>query len=597
PWDALFAPTRVLLGPERDLRQPMLSLDLDATTLRVSRGLLGQWRINRELGRALFDANARARGDFDRLPRRYRAVAADLRTGDLVVQANGDLARSVRASMAVPGFFAPVERDGVVLVDGAIAANLPVGVARRMGAQRIMASDVAAPPEEIHSLAPLAVLSRSLDLMQQNAQRDTVVPDALVLPDLDPSMSSAAFPRDPSPLIELGIAAALRDAPRVPHDAVAVRAELPPPAAFDSLVIESPSTALAGLARGAFAHVAPGAYSEERVLRAMDVLYTTGLFEGVWPRVSTTDSATALVVRLEGQPALSLSAAAGYESDRGGRVWVSADRFTSIGGRPAFMTAAGSSTGVERWASGSIRVYSFSNPGVAWSLGLHGQERDIRSFEDDAMRVREVTRLGGWLGIELPRSLQQRTMTAAMRGEWVQQEGGEDGYAVGPLLRWADVDADTRVVGVPLLIEGEARGGSVDYARFAVSASRTVSAGSFEAAALIDVRAASPGAPFDVQPALGDGHAIPGLRWGTGHGRSRIVTGVDGAFLIPSGFVRMRLRTGAAQRALNFADGARWVTGADLGVGWQSPVGTVEVSYGRATRDDGRFDVSVGRKF
>ena len=39
-WDALFAPTRVLLGPERDLRQPMLSLDLDATTLRVSRGLL-----------------------------------------------------------------------------------------------------------------------------------------------------------------------------------------------------------------------------------------------------------------------------------------------------------------------------------------------------------------------------------------------------------------------------------------------------------------------------------------------------------------------------------------------------------------------------
>ena len=134
PWDALFAPTRVLLGPERDLRQPMLSLDLDATTLRVSRGLLGQWRINRELGRQLFDANARARGDFDSLPRRYRAVAADLRSGDVVVQSHGDLARSVRASMAVPGFFAPVERDGVMLVDGAIVANLPVSVARSMGA-------------------------------------------------------------------------------------------------------------------------------------------------------------------------------------------------------------------------------------------------------------------------------------------------------------------------------------------------------------------------------------------------------------------------------------------------------------------------------
>ncbi|HEX6693326.1 MAG TPA: patatin-like phospholipase family protein, partial [Longimicrobiales bacterium] len=596
PWDALFAPTRVLLGPERDLRQPMLSLDLDATTLRVSRGLLGQWRINRELGRQLFDANARARGDFDRLPRRFRAVAADLRTGDVVVQATGDLARSVRASMAVPGFFAPVERDGLVLVDGAIVANLPVGVAEQMGAQRIIASDVAAPTPEIHSLAPLAVLSRSLDLMQQNAQRDTIIPDAMVLPDLDPSMSSAAFPRDPSPLIELGVSAALRDA--TPVEALdEARPQQSPPARFDTLVIETLSPPLAGLARRAFANAAPGEYSEERVLHAMDVLYTTGLFEGVWPRVAETDSSTSLVVRLEGQPDLSLSAAAGYESDRGGRAWVSADRFISVRGRPAFMTAAGASTGVERWAAGSMRVYSFRNPGVAWSVGAHAQESDVRSFEDDAMRVREVTRFGGWLGVELPRSLQQRTLTAVLRSEWVQQEDDDDGSAIGPLLRWADVDADTRIVGVPLLIEGEARAGSVDYARFAVSASHTVHIGRIAVAPLADVRAASPGAPLDVHPALGDGHAIPGLRWGTGRGRSRVVAGVDGAFLLPSGFIRMRLRTGAAQRALDFIADSRWITGADLGVGWQSPVGTIEVSYGRATRDDGRFDVSVGRKF
>jgi NTE family protein len=50
--------------------------------------------------------------DFDKLPIRFRAVAADIETGKEVVLKSGDLAQAIRASMAVPGAFDPVEIDG-----------------------------------------------------------------------------------------------------------------------------------------------------------------------------------------------------------------------------------------------------------------------------------------------------------------------------------------------------------------------------------------------------------------------------------------------------------------------------------------------------
>lgn len=81
-------------------------------------------------------------GDFDRLPIPYRAVAADLETGKEVVLAAGSLAKAIRASMAVPAAFDPVEIDGRLLVDGGIANNVPVSVARSMGADVFIVVDV-----------------------------------------------------------------------------------------------------------------------------------------------------------------------------------------------------------------------------------------------------------------------------------------------------------------------------------------------------------------------------------------------------------------------------------------------------------------------
>jgi NTE family protein len=80
--------------------------------------------------------------DFDRLPIPYRAVATDLETGQEIVLKSGNLARSLRASMAVPGAFDPVEIDGKLLVDGGISNNVPVSVARAMGADIVIVSNL-----------------------------------------------------------------------------------------------------------------------------------------------------------------------------------------------------------------------------------------------------------------------------------------------------------------------------------------------------------------------------------------------------------------------------------------------------------------------
>lgn len=80
--------------------------------------------------------------DFDRLKIPFRAVAADIETGEAVVLGKGDLAEAMRASMSIPGVFAPVEIDGRLLVDGGIADNLPVDVARKMGADVLIAVNV-----------------------------------------------------------------------------------------------------------------------------------------------------------------------------------------------------------------------------------------------------------------------------------------------------------------------------------------------------------------------------------------------------------------------------------------------------------------------
>jgi NTE family protein len=127
--------------------------------------------------------------DFDQLPIPYRAVAADLATGEPVILDHGDLTTAMRASMSIPGVFTPVEIDGRMLVDGGMALNLPVDVARGLGAARIIAIDVGTPPKSsAQGLSGAGVFNQMISLMGQrnvDEQRARIgAGDVLITPEL-----------------------------------------------------------------------------------------------------------------------------------------------------------------------------------------------------------------------------------------------------------------------------------------------------------------------------------------------------------------------------------------------------------------------------
>ncbi|MDD5382385.1 MAG: patatin-like phospholipase family protein [Candidatus Margulisbacteria bacterium] len=94
------------------------------------------------------------------------AVATDIKTGEPVIINKGEVAKAVAASTSFPGVFAPEEVEHHVVVDGGIAQNLPVEVARKMGANFTIAVDVV-PSRPIRYLPRDAfqVFGRSLDLV------------------------------------------------------------------------------------------------------------------------------------------------------------------------------------------------------------------------------------------------------------------------------------------------------------------------------------------------------------------------------------------------------------------------------------------------
>ncbi len=130
--------------------------------------------------------------DFDLLPTPFRAVATDLETGTAVVMDKGDLAIAMRASMSAPGVFAPVELNGRLLVDGGLAENLPVNVARAMHADILIVSDVSFPLQQRAALdSAISISNQMLAILvrkDSDRQRASLSPQDILI---EPNLGSA----------------------------------------------------------------------------------------------------------------------------------------------------------------------------------------------------------------------------------------------------------------------------------------------------------------------------------------------------------------------------------------------------------------------
>jgi NTE family protein len=102
------------------------------------------WKGGLIRGHRLFDLfrNLFQDREVDELDTRFGCVATELSSGREIWLQHGKLLDVVRASIAMPGFFTPVVRNGTVLVDGGLVNPVPVSMCRAYGAEIVIAVDL-----------------------------------------------------------------------------------------------------------------------------------------------------------------------------------------------------------------------------------------------------------------------------------------------------------------------------------------------------------------------------------------------------------------------------------------------------------------------
>ncbi len=148
-WDGLFdddvpridRPFRRKLDEAQYLSRLVIGIEKGKPALPS--GLVQGQKLNFVLRKLTFPAATVA--DFGKLNIPYRATATDASRGTGVVLKSGSIADAIRASMAFPGLFAPVEIEGKLLVDGGVAENFPVQTARDAGADVLVAVNIGTP--------------------------------------------------------------------------------------------------------------------------------------------------------------------------------------------------------------------------------------------------------------------------------------------------------------------------------------------------------------------------------------------------------------------------------------------------------------------
>jgi len=236
--------------------------------------------------------------DFDELPTPFRAVATDLENGDSVVMGSGDLTSAMRASLSAPGVFAPVEREGRLLVDGGIADNLPIDIARTMGVDVLIVVDVGSPLLPRQQLTSAPVISNQMIsiLIQRNAQAQLATlgsRDILIRPALGDA-SSFDF-GSVARVISVGEKAARESAPQLAALAVSERdiqqyalhreALRVPPPRIDFVTVEPGSERYAAAADTLFGDLVGKPLDPDAVARRVTSLYGRGALDTLDYRV------------------------------------------------------------------------------------------------------------------------------------------------------------------------------------------------------------------------------------------------------------------------------------------------------------------------
>ncbi len=124
--------------------------------------------------------------DFKNLPIPFVCIATDMISGKAKIWHSGKINTAMRSTMSIPGVFAPVRTEGMVLVDGGLRDNYPTTLAREMGADIIIGVDLSDSRRTYSNVNNIGdIIGQGIDMLSRDAfDRNVNVPDVKIKPDL-----------------------------------------------------------------------------------------------------------------------------------------------------------------------------------------------------------------------------------------------------------------------------------------------------------------------------------------------------------------------------------------------------------------------------
>lgn len=575
-----------------DFLQPLLYWEQGERGFNLQRSAASTAEANAITNNIALRGNLLARGNFDSLPIPFRAIATNLADRSLVVIGSGDLAQALRASYSIPLIFPPEKINGQTLGDGGLVANIPVGVARLLGATRVIVSDATAGVADSVGLdAPLTLVSHLVAFLFHQPADSLGTADRLVRGDLTGYPDFEISDRGVERLIEVGRTAA--------REALVASACTPAPVAVRALPRHLGGFHVQGRSDGArselrsllgFSHsdTVKLAALAERLRR----LASSERFAAVWLNPRGVADTVSFDLAVQRQPSRSGGLGLSYDQELGGRAWLGYSDHRLLG-----MPVEGSAV---------ARIGTFRD---ALQLELRGNQlldrrlfnpllsvqlshEDIRRFDPNghtlaSMSTRELDVLGGY--------------EHEYHNRWWFQAG-----VTGNV--WHDsTHSHTSAVGISGSTYQVDRQGNrlVDLDVQWTSVFSKASADAMWPLVIGDVHVIprvrygwGDGLPQQLSYTLGGDEGFPGLHIGERRGDREAYASTTFTYQVLGPVVaRLELAAGSMATGGDLIPANDWLIGARTGLGVDTPVGPIRAEYGFNSVHRGTVFIRVGRWF
>ena len=575
------------------LVQPLVMWEQGERRFTIQNAAVGEAEVNSLVNAAMLRGNLLARGNFDSLPIPFRAVAADLADRTAVVLASGDLARAVRASIAVPLVFAPESLNGRILADGGLAANIPVAVARAEGAERVIVSDATQHPgDSLDLFSPIALADRLLGFLFEQSTDSLGAEDVLVRPAVE-GFAGLNFSADNvDRLIRHGSGAAdtalpkARCLPRHPRP-------VPPtlPSRLAGVTIEGSNASERLALRRLLGLGLSDSLDAELLHTRVRHLAHSEAYQAVWLAPRGAGDSVTFDVSVRRAPRRVVGLGLAYDNELGGRMWVGAVD------RRVFDVALEGSTALflgefrKELYLGFRRNYQLGRQLMTPTFTTRLVTESVRRFEldGDELGTAFTREALGFLGVERLFEAGWRVALGLSAHAWHEPGRNRSTLGVGAQGVKA-ARSGGQVLGIDLIWTGL-------YHRAAFDGEVSVKTGPFRLAPRLRIGWGER-LPLQATFPLGGEDGFPGLHIGERRGDRELVLSVLATYSLKGPFVgRVELAAGRSAFGGEMLGSEGWLAGARAGVGAETPLGPVRFEYGLTQSGREAVFVRLGRWF